>query len=135
MMTKTFTIDGRTFDVAMASAVNQDKILSLLSRTLVMNSLIAKQKGVKISEDSTLIMMTMLPSDIKEKIVPMLTEKAFEVGKTVPVTIKDFEGKMVAWNRFLSQLIAWNFSDFFDLLASAELGGELTESKQETVTQ
>lgn len=121
MATKCFDVANKRVDVAMASAAKQDELLSLLAQRLIISSGIAKQGGITLNEDSCLIMCMTLPQDVKSRVSSILTEMAFEVGTGTPVTVADFEGKIVEWNRFLARLIMWNLGDFFELLASASL--------------
>lgn len=127
MLTKVFKANGKEYDVSMASAVKQDELLSILSRHLVIASSVAKQQGTELNENSVMIAVMSLPVDIKQKIVDILTELAIEVGTTNRVSVKDFTGKMVEWNRFIARLIMWNLSDFFELLS----GGDLEKSLHE----
>ena len=70
-----------------------------------------------------LMMMVGLPAETKARVVAILTEKSAVVGTTIPVSVEDFAGQMVEWNRFLAKLVLWNLGDFFDLLRSVDLGG------------
>lgn len=121
MQTKVFTVNGKRVDVAMASAVRQDELLGLLAQRLIVGSSIARSKDAVLNENSVLIMMMTLPVETKEKVSALLTEKAIDTESKTPVSVKDFGGRMVEWNRFLAQLVMWNLGDFFDLLASVDL--------------
>lgn len=125
MTTKTFEANEKNIEVAMASAVKQDELLSLLSQCLFVASTIAQKSGVELNENSTLVMVMSLPVDVKSRVVEILMEKAFIVGTSVQISVKDFEGKMVEWNRFVARVLMWNLSDFFEFLASVDLGEEL----------
>ena len=129
MQTRVFEIGEKRYDVAMASAVKQDELLSILSRHMVIASSVAKQQGTELNENSVLIAVMALPVDIKKKIVDIVTEMAIEVGTTNRVSVKDFTGKMVEWNLFIARLIMWNLADFFELLASADLEKSLREKQ------
>jgi hypothetical protein len=121
MQTRVFEVGEKRYDVAMASAVKQDELLSILSRHMVIASSVAKQQGTELNENSVLIAVMALPVDVKKKIVDIVTEMAIEVGTTNRVSVKDFTGKMVEWNLFIARLIMWNLSDFFELLSGGEL--------------
>lgn len=129
MQTRVFEVGEKRYDVAMASAVKQDELLSILSRHMVIASCVAKQQGTELNENSVLIAVMALPVDIKKKIVDIVTEMAIEVGTTNRVSVKDFAGKMVEWNLFIARLIMWNLADFFDLLAAANLEKSLREKQ------
>lgn len=122
LATKCFEVAGKRIDVAMASAVKQDELLGLLAQRLFVGAGQAKRIGTELSEDIVLLMMVGLPADIKAKVSAILTEKAFVVGANpTPISIEDFNGKIVEWNRLLAKLVLWNLGDFFDLLRSADL--------------
>lgn len=129
MQTRVFEVGEKRYDVAMASAVKQDELLSILSRHMVIASSVAKQQGAELNENSVMIALMSMPVDIKKKIVDIVTEMAIEVGTTNRVSVKDFTGKMVEWNLFIARLIMWNLADFFDLLASANLEKSLREKQ------
>lgn len=129
MQTRVFEVGEKRYDVAMASAVKQDELLSILSRHMVIASSVAKQQGAELNENSVMIALMSMPVDIKKKIVDIVTEMAIEVGTTNRVSVKDFTGKMVEWNLFIARLIMWNLADFFDLLAAASLEKSLREKQ------
>ncbi len=120
MNAKSFNVGGKTYNCAMASAVAQDELLSLLSRHLFVASGLAKQRNVRLEEDSVLIMMTALDKTTKDRVSEILTERVFDASSQVQVSVKDFGGHIVDWNRLLSKLLVWNLADFFDLLNSVE---------------
>ena len=121
MEAKVFEAAGRRYEVAQASALEQDELLTILSKRLILSSLAAKKEQSELNENSVFVMLIALPSEEKAKVVRILTGKAFEVGSSLPVSVKDFQGKIVAWNKFLAKLIIWNLADFFELLSSVDL--------------
>lgn len=123
MPTKVFDVAGKRIDVAMPSAVKQDELLGLLAQRLFIGAAQAKKTGLDLNEDIVLMMMVGLPAETKARVVAILTEKSAVVGTTIPVSVEDFAGQMVEWNRFLAKLVLWNLGDFFDLLRSVDLGG------------
>lgn len=127
---ETFEVDGRSFVGFMASAVKQDELLSLLTARLFVSFQSAAKLGAEVNEKSISITLMSLPSDVKKKVVDILTEKIFLEGTEIRVSAKDFQGKMVEWNRLLAKLLIWNLSDFFDLLRS-----DLQSATQETASQ
>lgn len=123
MQTKVFDVAGKRIDVAMPSAVKQDELLGLLAQRLFIGAAQAKKTGLDLNEDIVLMMMVGLPAETKARVVAILTEKSAVVGTTIPVSVEDFAGQMVEWNRFLAKLVLWNLGDFFDLLRSVDLVG------------
>ena len=121
MTTKIFTVDDKRYEVAMASAVKQNELLGLVAQRLFIASDIAKKGGATLNETSVMITLMTSKTEEKTKIEKILLEQAVEVGTSNLISIKDFEGKMVAWNTLIAQVLIWNLSDFFALLANAKL--------------
>lgn len=124
---ETFNVGDRNFAAAMASAIKQDELLSLMTARLFVAFQSAAKLGGEVNEKSVTITLMSLPSDVKKKVTDILTEKVFLEGTEIRVTAKDFQGKMVDWNALLAKLLIWNLSDFFDLLRS-----DLQSAIQET---
>ena len=114
MNVRSFTIGEQVFNATMASAVKQDELLGFLSAKIFLGFEVASQKGETLGEKEIMVMLMTLPSDQKMKIASILTEKVFLNGTQTPVSVKDFQGKMVEWNKLLAQLLQWNLADFFD---------------------
>lgn len=114
--TKTITIEDKNYVCMQASALKQDELLSCLSAKLFMSFKVAAKLDTDINESSVAIMLMALPSDVKAKVVDILTEKVTAEGSKVRVSVKDFQGRMVLWNTLLAKLLIWNLQDFFDLL-------------------
>lgn len=123
-MIKDFHVDDKVYIGHMASAVRQDELLSLLTARLYASFQAAASVGAEMDEKATSIMLMSLPADQKAKVVDILTEKVTLQGTEIRVSPKDFQGRMVAWNRFLAQLLIWNLSDFFELLRSDQKADE-----------
>lgn len=116
---KTFTVGNLTVNAAMASAVQQDELLSLLSATLLSRAATAAQVNVEMGEQILIPMFMSMPQQLKKQVVGLITQKVMISGTETPVTVNDFAGKMVEWNTLLSQLILWNLEGFFSWLDAA----------------
>lgn len=116
---KSFTVGNLTVNAAMASAVQQDELLSLLSATLLSRAANAAQLGAGMGEQILIPMFMSMPQQLKKQVVGLLTQKVLVSGTDTPVTVNDFSGKMVEWNTLLSQLILWNLEGFFTWLDDA----------------
>ena len=130
MEQRSFTVGEKEVEGFQASALKQDELLSLLTPRLVQTFLNAGKLGADVSTKSLSIMLMSLPHDTKAKIADLLTEKIFIKDQKIRVSVKDFQGQMVAWNTLLAELLVWNLSDFFDLLRS-----DLQSVTQETKAQ
>ena len=129
--TKTFDIGGRSFTGFMASAVKQDKLLSLLSARLFVVFESAAKLGAEVNERNISIALMSLPSEVKAEVADIKKKKIFPTGTQIRVSAKDFQGQMVQWNQLLAKLLIWNLSDFFDLLRS-DLQNAIEQTKTET---
>lgn len=119
MSVKAFTVGGAQYNAAMASAVDQDRLLSLLSAGLIERSMTAASIG-KDLDDSVLVPMFMaMPQAAKTQASSMLMARVVLNGTTQAVTAADFGGKMVQYNQLLAELLRWNLGDFFDWLRVA----------------
>lgn len=113
---KQFTVGGITYNAAMATAVDQDRLLSLLTAPIMERSLGAARLGKEL-DDAVLIPMFMaMPSSMKVQTAQILIGRVTVAGGNMPVTVEDFGGRMVHYNTLLSKLLVWNLSDFFDWL-------------------
>jgi len=127
--TKQITVSDITYNCAMASAMQQDEILSILSSTLMQRAFVAAKNGIPFDEKSLMPLVMSLPYDAKSRVASALLEKVYVNGTTLPVSIKDFAGKMVDYNTLLSRLVEFNFADFFTWLQSVVESDQLTTGK------
>lgn len=116
---KQFTVGNLTVNAAMASAVQQDELLSLLSASLLSRAATANQLGAGMGDKILVPFFLSMPQQLKKQVVSLLTERVVIAGSETPVSVKDFSGKMIEWNTLLSQLILWNLEGFFSLLDDA----------------
>lgn len=116
---KSFTVGNLTVNAAMASAVQQDELLSLLSAGLIERGFNAALSGGEMDDNVLLPMFMAMPQPLKRQVVALLTQKVMVSGTDTPITVNDFGGKMVEWNSLLAQLLHWNLAGFFDWLDSA----------------
>lgn len=122
MSVKTFTIGGVQYNAAMASAVDQDRLMSLLSGAVLERFATAAQAGIEVDDQVLCSMFMSMRQDVKAQVVQILMTRVFINGTERAVTVADFGGKMVQYNQLLAELLRWNLSDFFDWLPSGEKG-------------
>jgi CO dehydrogenase/acetyl-CoA synthase delta subunit len=123
MSVKSFTIGGVQYNAAMASAVDQDRLLSILSASLLERALTAAKSGVELDNDVLMPMFMAMPQQIKTQVAEVLMGKVVINGGDRAVSVADFGGKLVHYNQLLAELLRWNLSDFFDWLPNV-LAGE-----------
>ena len=122
MSVKPFTIGGVQYNAAMASAVDQDRLMSLLSGAVLERFATAAQAGIEVDDQVLCSMFMSMRQDVKAQVANVLMGKVLINGTERPVTVADFGGKMVQYNQLLAELLRWNLSDFFDWLPSGEKG-------------
>lgn len=130
--TKSFTAGDKTVNAAMASAVQQDELLSLISADLMMRAFNAGRSGQDINNQHLVPMFMAMQQPLKKQIVNILTSRMFLSDTTVPVSVQDFSGKMVEWNTLLAELLRWNLEGFFDWLASVARDVPPAQNHQES---
>ena len=122
MSVKSFTIGGVQYNAAMASAVDQDRLMSLLSAAVLERFATAAQAGIEVDDKVICSMFMSMRQDAKAQAVQILMTRVFINGTERAVTVADFGGKMVQYNQLLAELLRWNLSDFFDWLPSGAKG-------------
>ena len=120
MSVKPFTIGGVQYNAAMASAVDQDRLMSLLSAAVLERFATAAQAGIEVDDKVLCSMFMSMRQDAKAQAVQILMTRVFLNGTERAVTVADFGGKMVQYNQLLAELLRWNLSDFFEWLPSEE---------------
>lgn len=116
---KAFTVGDKTYNAAMASAVQQDELLSMLSPTLIGKAVTAADLGKSLDDKIVQTMMMGMQQEAKLKVARIIMSQVFIAGTQIPVTIDDFSGRMVEYNELLAKLLMWNLGDFSQWLQSA----------------
>lgn len=116
---KAFTIGGTTYNAAMASAVKQDELLSILTAALIERAMVAAKIGKTLDDNMVGTMFMGMAHVIKVRIADILLNQVLISGTQIPVTIEDFSGRMVEYNQLLAQLLTFNLGDFSSWLQSA----------------
>jgi hypothetical protein len=115
---KAFAVGAKTYNAAMASAVRQDELLSMLTAHLMERAIVAAQAGKELDDAVLGPMFMAMPHASKVKVTDILLNQVFIAGTQIPVTIEDFSGRMVEYNQLLAKLLRFNLSDFFEWLPS-----------------
>lgn len=116
MQVKNFTVGSGSYNVVRATAVQQDELLSLLTQSIV-TRLAASVNSEP--DDSTFIMMfASLPYDLKRQIDMLLLDNITDAVNKIKVTSADFQGRMIELNQLRTEVLKWNFEDFFTFWAN-----------------
>lgn len=113
---KSFTVKGGSYNVARASAVAQDELLSLLTQALIQR-LSAADPGKPVDEDVIFFMFLAMPHEAKLKIDELMLDRVFKKGTQQQVTIN--ESDAMDWNRLRAKTLLWNLEGFFTYWADA----------------
>jgi hypothetical protein len=113
---KTFNVGQDSYNAAMASAVGQDELLSLLTAPIMDRFVNADNLDGKAKEVFLMAMFMAMPNAIKTKVASILMSKVYVEGTQIPVDINTFSSKMVEYNSLLAKLLEWNLADFFTWL-------------------
>jgi len=113
---KTFALKGGAYNVARASAVAQDELLSLLTQPLVQR-LSAAEPGKPVDEDVIFFMFLAMPYPAKVKIDELMLGRVFKNGTQQQVTLAEAEA--MDWNRLRAKALIWNLEGFFTFWADA----------------
>lgn len=107
---KSFEIGGTTYNVARATAVQQDEVLSMLAQPLVEKLAIA-EKGEMVDEEFVFNFFCVMPYTAKQKIDELLLNKVTRSGENVSLTARDFSAFDLQQIR--AKVLIWNLEPFF----------------------
>lgn len=113
---KSFTLKGGSYNVARASAVAQDELLSLLTQSLIQR-LSAAGLGKPVDEDVIFFMFLAMPHAVKLKIDELMLDRVFKKGTQQQVTLNECD--VMDWNRLRAKALIWNLEGFFTYWADA----------------
>lgn len=131
-MINSFTIGNTTYNAVMASAVKQDELLSLLTAALMERAVALASMGEELGDDALVPMFMAMPADTKARVAAILMHKVVINGTDMLVTVGDFSGRMVEYNKLLAQLLRWNLTDFFDYLRVDVIGAQMHRVDSQT---
>lgn len=113
---KSFTVKGGSYNVARASAVAQDELLSILTQALIQR-LSAGEPGKPVDEDVIFFMFLAMPHQAKLKIDELMLDRVFKKGTQNQVALADVDA--MDWNRLRAKVLIWNLQGFFTFWADA----------------
>lgn len=125
-LVKTFTIDGQAYNVARASAEQQDEILSMLTTDIVQRlealastSAAAGQPYDKpYTDDFGFNFFNSLPFNMKKRFDELLLSQMTRQGEQMRLTVRDFDGKLMTLNKLRGEALVWNLLPFFEYWAN-----------------
>lgn len=131
---ESFSVGDSTYNVVRASALQQDEVLSLVSDALIQRiaaSIHAKQE----SESAIFAMLLGVSFPLKKKLDELLLGKVVKSGESHNITVRDFDGQVMEWNRLRTKVLLWNLEGFFTYWANEvndAIGKMQSQPSQET---
>jgi hypothetical protein len=113
---KSFVLKGGAYNVARASAVAQDELLSLLTQPLVQR-LSTAAPGQPVDEDVIFFMFLAMPHAVKLKIDDLMLGRVCSKGTERQIALADVD--VMDWNRLRTKALIWNLEGFFTYWADA----------------
>lgn len=113
---KSFTLKGGSYNVARASAVAQDELLSLLTQALIQR-LASSTAGKSVNEETIFAMFLAMPHAVKLKIDELMLDRVYKKGTQQQVTLNECD--VMDWNRLRAKVLLWNLEGFFTYWADA----------------
>jgi len=113
-MIEQVTVGTSTYNVPQASAVDQKALLLLLGGKIALRSAASKTEQI----DTQLLVGAMLstPEPEFDKIAKLVLGRVHLAGSETPVTIADFQGRMVEFVQLVAECVRVNLNDFFTWL-------------------
>lgn len=129
---KQFTVGGCSYNAVMASAADQDRLMSLLSAALIERAVAMARQGQTIGQDVVVPMLFAMQHDRKVQVAAILMCNVKVNGSDTKVDIEHFRNKLVQYNQLLGELLVWNLGDFFDYLLTV-VSAEVQQAQQAPV--
>lgn len=124
-LVKSLKVGNVTYNGVMASAVDQDRLLSLLTAHIMERAVVCARQGDKL-DDAVLIPMFMaMPHPVKDQVAGILMKQVAIQGAAGLIDLDSFRGRLVEYNTLLAQLLMFNLGDFFNWLPSVVADGQL----------
>lgn len=111
MVVESFNLKHGSYNVARASAVAQDEVLSLLTQSLVQRLSVIDSSNKETTEDTIFFMFLSMPHATKLKIDELILNRVFKKGTEHQVTLSDVDA--LEWNRLRAKALIWNLEGFF----------------------
>lgn len=114
---KQFTVGGVSYNVARASAVQQDEVLSLLTTAIV--ECLGRIDADNLDDENVMFnFFTRMPFEVKQRFDSLLMGRVVKHGTDQAVTSRDFYGAVLELNQLRGHVLRWNLEPFFAYWAS-----------------
>ena len=112
---RAITVNNVKYNVAQASAVEQQKLMLLIGAKVALHSATSEQQ---IDKNLLIGTLLTLPDDTFNNIANVVLGKAIKVGDDTPIDVKSFQGAMMTYFSLVAEAICFNLDDFFTWLDS-----------------
>lgn len=108
------TINSTCYNIARATAVNQQKLLQISGAKIALNSAAGKVNQI----DTKLLVGYLLsvPQATFDQIVSIVLHKTFIDGSEDAVSVHDFQNRMIEYYTLVAEAVRVNLQDFFTWL-------------------
>lgn len=114
---KQFQVGSVTYNVARASAIQQDEVLSMLTSAIV--ECLQRIDANDLDDDDIMFnFFTRMPFEAKQKFDGLMLARVFKHGTDQAVSSKDFDGAVLELNKLRALVLKWNLEPFFTYWAS-----------------
>jgi len=113
---KSIIVNNVTYNVAQASAVEQQKLMLLIGAKIALHSSAGDVEQI----DKNLLIGTFLtlPEDVFNQVSSIVLRKAIVSGKDSPIEVSSFQGGMMSLFSLIAEAVCFNLNDFFTWLDS-----------------
>ena len=113
---RAITVNNVKYNVAQASAVEQQKLMLLIGAKIALHS--ASSNVEQIDKNLLIGTLLTLPEETFNQISRVVLCKAIVAGESVPVDVQSFQGGMMSYFSLVAEAICFNLNDFFTWLDS-----------------
>ena len=107
---RAITVNNVKYNVAQASAVEQQKLMLLIGAKVALHSATSEQQ---IDKNLLIGTLLTLPEDTFNNIANVVLGKAIKAGDDTPIDVKSFQGAMMTYFSLVAEAICFNLDDFF----------------------
>ena len=127
---RAITVNDVQYNVAQASAVEQQKLMLLIGAKVALNS--ASGSVEQINKDLLIGTFLTLPEDTFNQVARIVLGKAIVSGESTPIDVNAFQGGMMSYFALVAEAVCFNLNDFFTWLDSENAARRAPQARTET---
>ena len=125
-------VEGVQYNVAQASAVQQQELMSIIGHSIT--ALIANGDGVEITDHHKITVLSGLGFSTIQQVAKIVLYKTIKDGGDAVVSIDDFQGRIDEYSLLIFEAVRANLQGFFTRLLNVRKE-EIQSAKQLLLTQ